>query len=373
MHSTRPHRSTSQGFGFTLVELLVVIAIIGILVALLLPAVQSAREAARRTQCKNQLKQFGLALLNFHDTYKFFPLGGTEPHPVFENYFTGTKANGPLKQGLGWPYQVLPYLEQGNVQEMAIRATGTVDAKTIALQETPLPIYNCPSRRGATRSGSPQSTPSGGQVFPWLIDYAAAFAGPARSEAPGDFEQYLAAPHNHTDELFFGCDGCANELANNANKNAMFRGVVQRCDWLSLGVGHPFNRHIGFTRKVSIAKITDGTSKTFILGEKRLRPSQYETGATWDNRGWSDGYDWDIIRSAMFPFQKDSESPSPDSADAAEKAAAGQFGRSFGSAHSSGMNAVYADGSVPSISYDISTEILNQLAHRSDGEISIPQ
>jgi len=367
--TTAPHPARLRGAekvrGFTLVELLVVIAIIGILIALLLPAVQSAREAARRTQCKNQLKQFGLSFLTFHDTYRYFPLGGTQPHPVFENYFSGNQPNGPLKQGLGWPYQILPYLEEGAAQTAAINSTGSTDAKTIALQETAIPIFNCPSRRGPTRSGDPQSTPSGGEVFPWLIDYAAAYAGPSRSEQPALFDQYLAAPHNFLDVLFFGCEGCKNELLDTANRNAKFRGVVQRCDWVSLGVNHPFNRHVGFTRKISIAKITDGTSKTFIIGEKRLRPEQYDSGATWDNRGWSDGYDWDIIRSTMFPFEQDSNTPTADSGDPA----APQFGRSFGSAHPAGMNIVYADGSVSILGYDIQRELLNQLGHRGDGEV----
>jgi prepilin-type N-terminal cleavage/methylation domain-containing protein len=102
--------------GFTLVELLVVIAIIGILVALLLPAIQSAREAARRTQCKNQLKQIGLAIHNDVDSRGVFPTGGAGSHLKIENYLDNGKPFGPDKQGLGWAYQILPYLEDGAVQ-----------------------------------------------------------------------------------------------------------------------------------------------------------------------------------------------------------------------------------------------------------------
>src|ERR1051326_1089898 len=93
----------SKKRSFTLVELLVVIAIIGLLVALLLPAIQSAREAARRTGCTNNLKQIALALLNYHDVHQQFPLGSysavQEDHPAEED-------------GLGWATQILPQLEE---------------------------------------------------------------------------------------------------------------------------------------------------------------------------------------------------------------------------------------------------------------------
>src|SRR5687768_15671362 len=108
---------------FTLVELLVVIAIIGILVALLLPAIQAAREAARRSQCKNNLKNIGLSIHNFHDTHKQFPTGGTFPHVQLIQYMSDWPTqpnnalvkgppNGPMRQGFGWMYQILPFLEE---------------------------------------------------------------------------------------------------------------------------------------------------------------------------------------------------------------------------------------------------------------------
>src|SRR5262249_50424441 len=115
-------KQAQRKLGFTLVELLVVIAIIGILVALLLPAIQAAREAARRTQCKNNLKNIGLSIHNLYNTYKYFPTGGTQPNPSIEDYLRDTPtaglfnrkgpANGPLEQGLGWMYQILPFLEE---------------------------------------------------------------------------------------------------------------------------------------------------------------------------------------------------------------------------------------------------------------------
>src|SRR5450432_2122552 len=115
----RGSRLTRRGafLGFTLIELLVVIAIIGILVALLLPAIQAARESARRTECKNKLKQIGLAMQNHVDTYKVFPTGGAEYNPLISNYLDSSgKPYGPDKQGLGWAYQILPYMEEGAIK-----------------------------------------------------------------------------------------------------------------------------------------------------------------------------------------------------------------------------------------------------------------
>src|SRR5687767_735473 len=115
----------SSRSGFTLVELLVVIAIIGILVALLLPAAQAAREAARRSQCSNNLKQLGLGLLNFHDTFGRFPPGG-------ENGWTRNKDHSRTKESDmfvypdinawsdnrgTWIVRVLPFIEEGSIHE----------------------------------------------------------------------------------------------------------------------------------------------------------------------------------------------------------------------------------------------------------------
>src|SRR5215211_3370477 len=96
--------------GFTLVELLVVISIIGVLVALLLPAVQAARESARRMQCSNHLKQIGLGFHLHHDTYRACPTGGLGQDPA-RAFVSGVPAT-LNAQTLGWAYQILPYIEQ---------------------------------------------------------------------------------------------------------------------------------------------------------------------------------------------------------------------------------------------------------------------
>jgi prepilin-type N-terminal cleavage/methylation domain-containing protein/prepilin-type processing-associated H-X9-DG protein len=126
-------RNNRMARGFTLVELLVVIAIIGMLVALLLPAVQAAREAARRNSCVNNMKQIGLAVQTHHDVKKQFPMG----------------RDGTVQKATSWAFQLLPYLEKANIyQSFDKNQEVTADANVTAMR-TPVETYACPSRRTA--------------------------------------------------------------------------------------------------------------------------------------------------------------------------------------------------------------------------------
>ena len=137
--------------GFTLIELLVVIAIIAILVSLLLPAVQHAREAARRTQCKNNLKQLGLALHNYHDVHQRFPAGyfsyptSNGIAPAWAELDPGTWDGGP---GWSWAAMLLPFLDQSNVTNAVNFNVPMWDAGHRTAIATKLPVFLCPSSSG---------------------------------------------------------------------------------------------------------------------------------------------------------------------------------------------------------------------------------
>jgi prepilin-type N-terminal cleavage/methylation domain-containing protein/prepilin-type processing-associated H-X9-DG protein len=127
--------------GFTLVELLVVIAIIGVLVALLLPAVQTAREAARRTRCKSNLKNLGLALHNYHDTFGRLPPGAIFTYK--DSYITGSSSN---SWGQNWLILLLPFIEQNNLFSMydfkELRAMDGANRNVVSVE---IPLLKCPS------------------------------------------------------------------------------------------------------------------------------------------------------------------------------------------------------------------------------------
>lgn len=297
---------------FTLVELLVVIAIIGVLVALLLPAVQAARESARRVQCTNNLKQIGIAVHNHVDTFLLFPTSGNVPWPVVSDYFSngGTGAPyGPDKQGMGWGYQILPFMEKENIYRLRTQT----EVETAFVKE-----YFCPSRR-------PKATQQGR----YLNDYASATPG--------------VAGLSPADSLWQG-DTWAVPGAK------VWDGVIIRASWFG-------NADPGSMKAMGFRGITDGTSNTLMISEKSVKPENYLSGDWHDDRGWSDGWDPDVVRCTadeLVPDRKYSKTGT-------------DVGYMFGSAHPAGVNAVLADGSVRVIVYNIDRTMWDRFGNRQDG------
>jgi prepilin-type N-terminal cleavage/methylation domain-containing protein len=164
-HSPRPGGRT----GFTLIELLVVIGILGVLLGLLLPAVQKVREAASRMSCQNNLKQIGLAFHNHHDAVNSFPTGGwKEGWPTYAN---GQPVVGLPQMG-GWGFQILPYIEADNHWRGANAPNDL--ARTLAAIATPNKLFFCPSRRPPQTLTLAHPRHFGGMPFTRaLCDYAA--------------------------------------------------------------------------------------------------------------------------------------------------------------------------------------------------------
>jgi len=263
-------RKTVRGRGFTLVELLVVIAIIGILVALLLPAIQAAREAARRTQCNNNLKNLGLGLQNYHDTYKAFPMG------VMTRFNRSTRFPLNLAHNVGpsWQYGILPFMEQRNIYDKigAMVRPGATPALNVfcandanQLSGQPLtklvPDYmRCPSSPlpvMATQTG-PICLPS--------------YTGIAGGTDIG------------SNTVCYPATG-SNDRPPTSNRTYITRFLVQMGDGLGASNGMlPPCEHTG------MRLCTDGTSNTMIVGEQSdwLRPADKSNSSKrHGDPGWS--------------------------------------------------------------------------------------
>ena len=327
--------------GFTLVELLVVIAIIAILVALLLPAVQMAREAARRTQCQNHLKQIGLAFLNHEATHRHLPTVGW-----------GWKWVGDPDRGFGreqpgtWIYNILPYIEQQALHESGSDGQpGVITAHqrtgSLTTCRTPLPGLHCPSRRLA-------------KLYPSYLP----------------FEGSTGAPHNadSTDAIATGdyavCAGDLwQELVNQHTSPEPPDAFSY--DWDNpTGLAPPLDLGgISFKRsRVKLSHILDGASQTYMVGEKFHDSSFYDKANLHDHHGLY------AFHSTTVRFGSVDQAPWKDKPTFNPTDATGRY--RFGSAHPSAWHMVYCDGSVHSIGYDIDPQTHQNFARRNDGQVS---
>lgn len=341
--------------GFTLVELLVVIAIIGILVALLLPAVQAAREAARRNQCLNHLKQISLAVLNYEGALGELPSGG------WGYEWTGDPDMGTgERQPGGWAFGILPYLEETNAFVVGEGLTGAAKYAALVQQKAhPITAFYCPSRRPADVSFGPASSvnagnPAGNMVA--KLDYAANGGTFSPAEGRSGTPNWSEGP---TERL-----SCATSLYPN-------------CNWRSYTDSNIKTFFDGVVRPrlpVAMRQITDGTSKTMLVGEKYLYVLHYGQDATFeaciDNNSPYQGYDWDVIRWANAKLNT-SVSWNPNytyvpQSDSKKPIDAAGCATNFGSAHAGVFQIARCDGSASSLSYDIDMQEMELLANRRD-------
>ena len=315
---------------FTLVELLVVIAIIGVLVAILLPAIQAAREAARRTQCINNLKQVGLAILNYNSARKEYPTGGTEP---WHN-------SGDYGKGYGWMVQVLPYVEDTALQNIS-KGYGNNAAgieSDLRVRGTPVPLYFCPSRRqNVVRKTGAAAAEDCFKYGCALNDYAGA--------TPANLVNGTYNPPMTDAFQWFWHAGPGSAVTHGTPvPNRPFQGVIVRT----------------FSARATRDKdISDGHSKTLMVGEKRVWTNRYDIGDWHDDIGWTDGWDPDIMRYTGL-------APDVDLRQGAA-GAPGDVGYHFGSPHSTAINAVFADGRVTQVAYEVNPVVFNSMGNRKDG------
>ena len=344
--------------GFTLVELLVVIAIICVLVALLLPAVQSARESARRLQCQNNMRQWGLGLQTFHDVNDRFPYGGygAWANPELINHPVAGSAYNDPRTAMGWEngswiLWTLPFVEQQIIFDNFRQV-----ADSLALGQSPVAFW---------LNSNPERKPP-------LLDF-----GRCPSDGIGSEDPYF----NYSGSTGPTCRaGSCGFLPND-----------QFCDGTLIGLGyertfvdhgHPSSGYVlhgMFSRiapvEVNIKQVTDGTTNTLLLGEKKVNCeyhlSDLHQEVAWWWAGNNAGYAHiSTIVPINYPIlcEATTENCGSDS-QVPEQAHPGNYNISSGIAsyHPGGANVVLVDASVQFLSEDIDQITLQKLGHKSDG------
>ncbi|MAT72902.1 MAG: hypothetical protein CMJ58_25760 [Planctomycetaceae bacterium] len=337
MESRSTRGTTGTARGATLVELLIVIAILSLLLQLALPAVENAREAARRTACQNNLRQIGLAALGHEAAQETLPAAG------WGWGWMGDPDRGVGKNQPGsWCYQLLPYLEGQPLHDLGRGLPPRDKAKALALlAATPQEMFYCPSRRLARPLPNVKGGVSGTQ---------------------GSESFWYNA--NRSDKL------AKSDYVGNIGDRWVYWGIGPTPAEAAMGQNFLRLHDVGGTpvdagdvsgvliqrRPLKLRQIEDGLSRTYFVGEKPIFKPDYKTGVPMnDDQSVWQGDDMDLMASTQFPPRCDPPEFS------------WNMGMPFGSAHPDGFNMAFCDGSVQFVSYEIAPATHNESGNRFDG------
>jgi hypothetical protein len=328
----------------SLIELLVVIAILASLLAALLPAIQDVREAGRRSNCQNNLRQIASALLVHHDAFGSFPSGGWG----YEWVGVPERGAGSRQPG-SWIYKILSEVEETELRDLGWGISGSEAHSAYSQRiQTPVALFVCPSRRPCS---------------PWPI--ADRFVWVPRPKPFGDVTMVARADY----------------AINTGTADAFnFRGpaTLQQGDdlnfWRNATYPREFSGVSHLRLGTSLHSITDGASCTYLVGEKYLEPENYFTGnSIGDNESLYAGYSTDLHRFAgvienMVSSRPPFAAPLNDNT-IPNDGTPGSI--RFGSAHSAGLNMAKCDGSVHFVAYSTDPMIHFRAGHRADNGESI--
>ncbi|NDC64439.1 MAG: DUF1559 domain-containing protein [Planctomycetia bacterium] len=355
------HGRRGRRRAFTLVELMVVIGIIGTLVALLMPAVQMARESSRRAACSNNLKQFVVAAESHKTALGYFPTGGWSA-----GWIGHPDRGSDWRQTGGWGYAILPYLGEVNLYNLS-----STDQNTFV--QTAVPIFTCPSRRGSAliAVASGVTMPTGTSALTATAWVHSDYAGNRGSFATSPASPGVSDVSNRT--TTFGAYGypsglpatypaTATEFANLQSGMQMVSGTdVGLNQWqvvMNTGVSVPTGGVIFAGSSVQPAAIRDGFANTYLFGEKYVPMGQYLSGAApGDQQCAYVGDSSDVLRGGHRPPASDST------------AWADELEGVFGGPHPAVFIAAMCDGSVRQLSFDIDTAVHFLMAARADRQV----
>ena len=333
-------RKTTSKSGFTLVELLVVIGIIGVVVALMLPGVQAAREAARKTDCVNRVRQLALATHMHHNTYRYFPPARYESRPDAD----------PTDQcGLEtptWLARIMPFIEQVELGSRWDFSKPWHEHEDKVRNVVP-DIFLCPSRRSGTQPVGTRSlrttVSGGGGRLPCGCPV------PARTEVKDlDVTGALCDYAGNHGDLTPGATGAPTDFYFGGNGTGVIISVRPECK---------SGKAIAPSDRIRMASVTDGTSNTFLFGEKFV-PTTKVSEFPFD----SPAYDGDHL-----PASCRLAGPGLRLAHGTDDVLAAMV--SFGSWHPGGVHFALVDGSTRFYAAETDTKILGSLANRRDARV----